>query len=168
MSDRRLQKEYKDSQLHIANNASKGKSDNVISVKLVNENLSHWEAVIVGPSDSPFKNGFFLLDLEFPKEFPFKPPKISFKTKVYHPNINSQGAICLDILKDAWSPALTVVKVLLSICSLLVDPNPNDPLDTDAAYLYKSDRKAYDKKVMDLVQSNSYKYVATTTKTSGK
>jgi ubiquitin-conjugating enzyme E2 D/E len=157
-SDRRLRKEYKDTELHVANNFSKGKNDNIVSVKLINDDITHWEAVIAGPSDSPFKDGYFLLDMEFPKEFPFKPPKISFKTKVYHPNINSQGAICLDILKDAWSPALTVIKVLLSICSLLVDPNPNDPLDPDAASLYKSDRKGYDAKVSNMVKTNSYKY----------
>lgn len=65
----------------------------------------------MGPPDSPFQGGVFFLNIHFPADYPFKPPKISFTTKIYHPNINSQGGICLDILKNAWSPALTISKV---------------------------------------------------------
>mmetsp|Transcript_5748 Transcript_5748/g.20630 ORF Transcript_5748/g.20630 Transcript_5748/m.20630 type:complete len:151 (-) Transcript_5748:69-521(-) len=105
--------------------------------------LFHWQASIVGPKDSPYQFGAFFLQIQFPPDYPFKPPKIKFLTRIYHPNINSSGGICLDILKDQWSPALTIQKVLLSICSLLTDPNPDDPLVPDIAVLYKTDPAAY-------------------------
>ena len=106
--------------------------------------MFHWQATIMGPSDSPFSGGVYFLNINFPTEYPFKPPKINFETQIYHPNINSKGSICLDILKDSWSPALTISKVLLSICSLLTDPNPDDPLVPDIAHVYKNNRAAYD------------------------
>ena len=77
---------------------------------------------------SPYSGGVFFLDIQFPVDYPFKPPKVTFRTRIYHCNVNSSGQICLDILKEQWSPALTISKVLLSICSLLTDANPHDPL----------------------------------------
>ncbi|KAJ3403349.1 Ubiquitin-conjugating enzyme E2 4 [Chytriomyces hyalinus] len=108
------------------------------------EDLFHWHATIMGPSDSPYSGGVFFLTIHFPTDYPFKPPKINFTTRIYHPNINSNGSICLDILKDQWSPALTISKVLLSICSMLTDPNPDDPLVPEIAHLYKTDRVKYE------------------------
>ena len=91
----------------------------------------------MGPADSPFQGGLFFLNIQFPADYPFKPPKVAFTTKIYHPNINASGGICLDILTKQWSPALTISKVLLSICSLLCDANPDDPLVPDIAAQYK-------------------------------
>ena len=105
--------------------------------------LFHWGATIMAPNDSPYSGGLFFLDINFPSNYPFKPPKINFTTKIYHPNINSSGGICLDVLKGNWSPALTVSKILLSICSLLTDPNPDDPLVPDIAKLYINDIEKY-------------------------
>ena len=75
------------------------------------DNMFKWKAQIYGPEDTPYYGGIFHLEIMFPTEYPFKPPKIHFVTKVYHPNINSVGSICLDILKEKWSPALTINKV---------------------------------------------------------
>jgi ubiquitin-conjugating enzyme E2 E len=88
------------------------------------DNMYDWVATVRGPDGSPYENGTFFLDIHFPTDYPFKPPKVTFRTRVYHCNVASGGQICLDILKDNWSPALTVSKVLLSIASLLTDANP--------------------------------------------
>ena len=111
--------------------------------------LYTWQASIVGPDDSPYAGGVFFLNIHFPTDYPFKPPKITFSSKIYHPNINSNGSICLDILKDQWSPALTISKVLLSISSLLTDANPDDPLVPEIAKLYKEDRAAFEEKARE-------------------
>ena len=110
----------------------------------VGDDMFHWQATIMGPDESPYAGGVFFLDIHFPADYPFKPPKVHFTTRIYHCNINSNGGICLDILKDQWSPALTISKVLLSICSLLTDPNPDDPLVPDIAQLLKTDRTRHD------------------------
>jgi ubiquitin-conjugating enzyme E2 D len=109
----------------------------------INENIYLWEGTIIGPSDSPYAGGMFKLLIHFPSNYPFKPPKIKFETPIYHPNINRHGSICLDILGTNWSPALTIVKVLLSISSLLTDPNPNDPLDQNIADIYINNNELF-------------------------
>uniref|UniRef100_A0A8C8TMW3 UBC core domain-containing protein n=1 Tax=Peromyscus maniculatus bairdii TaxID=230844 RepID=A0A8C8TMW3_PERMB len=90
------------------------------------DNIYEWRSTILGPPGSVYEGGVFFLDITFSSDYPFKPPKVTFRTRIYHCNINSQGVICLDILKDNWSPALTISKVLLSICSLLTDCNPGN------------------------------------------
>ncbi|CAD6237620.1 unnamed protein product [Miscanthus lutarioriparius] len=135
MASKRIQKELKDLQKDPPTSCSAGP---------VGEDMFHWQATIMGPSDSPYSGGVFLVTIHFPPDYPFKPPKVAFRTKVFHPNINSNGSICLDILKDQWSPALTISKVLLSICSLLTDPNPDDPLVPEIAHMYKTDRHKYE------------------------
>lgn len=83
----------------------------------VGDDLFHWQATIMGPDDSPYSGGVFFLDIHFPADYPFKPPKVSFTTRIYHCNINSNGGICLDILKEQWSPALTISKVCMCYSS---------------------------------------------------
>lgn len=110
----------------------------------VGDDLFHWQATIMGPEDSPYAGGVYFLNIYFPADYPFKPPKVNFTTRIYHCNINANGGICLDILKDQWSPALTISKVLLSICSLLTDANPDDPLVPEIAQIYRTDRARHD------------------------
>lgn len=108
-------------------------------------NLFLWEGVLVGPTGSPYEGGMFRFMIQFPEDYPFKPPVVQFKTPVYHPNINRAGHICVDILKQsAWSPVLTISKVLLSISSLLTDANPNDPLAPEVARVYIENRMQFD------------------------
>ena len=126
------------------------------SAGIKDDNYKIWEATILGPTDSLYCGGIFRIKIEFPDEYPFKPPKIVFQTKIYHPNINNVGIICLDILKDKWSPALTITKVLLSICSLLTDPNPEDPLMPEIANLYRSNLAEYN----NMAQAWTYQYAS--------
>jgi ubiquitin-conjugating enzyme E2 D/E len=119
-------------------------SSNCSAGPVSDTNLYEWEGIILGPPDSPFQGGVFRLAIQFPADYPFKPPVVRFKTRIYHPNINATGLICLDILKGNWSPVLTIGKVLLSISSLLTDPNPDDPFVPDIAKQYKTDRAAYE------------------------
>lgn len=106
--------------------------------------LFRWDATLVGPTGTPYEGGIFRLEIHFPLSYPFAPPNIVFKTRVYHPNISPAGVICMDILKQNWSPALTLEKVLLSISSLLCDPNPRDPLVPAIAHTYEQNRPKFE------------------------
>ncbi|CAG2194659.1 UBC4 [Mytilus edulis] len=113
-----------------------------ISAGPINDDMFTWEGMITGPDKSPYAGGVFFVRIMFPSDYPFKPPKVKFTTKIYHPNINgNSGEICLDLLRSQWSPALTISKLLLCITSLLTSPNPDDPLVPEAAKLYKLDVK---------------------------
>ncbi|CAG9467646.1 unnamed protein product [Pedinophyceae sp. YPF-701] len=139
-SAKRIQKELAEISIDPPANCSAGPK---------NDNILEWAATIIGPAGSPYAGGTFFLDIVFPPDYPFKPPKVSFRTRIYHCNVSTSGQICLDILKDQWSPALTISKVLLSICSLLTDPNPHDPLVPSIAQEFMADRKAHDKKAKE-------------------
>ena len=104
-----------------------------------------WNASLTGPENSPYEGGTFNLSMEFPKDYPFKPPKVEFTTKVYHPNVKSTGTICLDILKDAWSPDISVSQILIAIQNLLINPNIEHPLEPEIAKQYTDDKGAYEK-----------------------
>ena len=132
---KRIQKELTD--------IIKDPPDNCSAGPVEENDIFKWNATIIGPVDSPYEGGIFRLRIIFPERFPYKPPLVQFVTKIYHPNIASNGNICLDILKDQWSPALTVSKILLSISSLLTDPNPEDPLVPDIADICKNNPEKF-------------------------
>ena len=104
------------------------------------KNPRHFQVKIAGPNETPYEGGMFECELFLPDEYPMVPPKILFRTKIYHPNIDKLGRICLDILKDKWSPALQIRSVLLSLQSLMAAPNLDDPLDQSIADHWKSDQ----------------------------
>jgi len=116
-------------------------TDKFVTVYLVNEgDHAHWKACLKGPEDTPYGGGQFTVDIVIPAQYPFAPPKMKFDTKVWHPNVSSQtGAICLDILKNEWSPALTIRTALLSLQALLSTPEPDDPQDAVVATEYRKD-----------------------------
>lgn len=150
-----------------------GKDDKTSGVKAVpvtEGNLRHLKGTIQGPAGTCYEGGLFEVDIQIPKQYPFEPPKMKFVTKVWHPNISSQtGAICLvrgekafmahpilyrnsrgnffsflqDILKDQWSPALTIKTALLSLQALMCSPEPGDPQDAQVAKMYTSDRQKF-------------------------
>ncbi|KAG6424459.1 hypothetical protein SASPL_114877 [Salvia splendens] len=121
-----------------------------ISASPSEDNMRYFNVMILGPTQSPYEGGVFKLELFLPEEYPMAAPKefacypvldnekVRFLTKIYHPNIDKLGRICLDILKDKWSPALQIRTVLLSIQALLSAPNPDDPLSENIAKHWKS------------------------------
>jgi len=107
--------------------------------------LTHLIGTLRGPADTPYAGGVFNVDISLPKLYPFAPPIMKFTTMLWHPNVSSvTGAICLDILKSAWSPALTIKTALLSISALLSAPEPSDPQDAEVASQYMRDRKGWE------------------------
>jgi len=133
----RIKKEYRE--VHECNDGSG------VAADLVDGNFTHWKGTIKGPEGTPYEGGTFVVDIQIPASYPFEPPKMRFDTKVWHPNISSaNGAICLDILKKEWSPALTLRTALLSLQALLCSPNPDDPQDAQVAGQYKRDKNAFE------------------------
>ena len=111
-----------------------------------------WQAVIFGPEDTPWEGGTFKLNLTFSEDYPNKAPVVKFESKMFHPNIYNDGGICLDILQNQWSPIYDVSAILTSIQSLLCDPNPNSPANSEAARLYSECKREYNKKVQEVVE----------------
>lgn len=128
-----------------------------ISATPYQDNLRYFAVAIEGPEDSPYECGVFQLELFLPSDYPMAPPKVRFLTKIYHPNVDKLGRICLDILKDKWSPALQIRTVLLSIQALLSAPNPDDPLDNTVAEVWKSNEAEALRRAREFTESFAMK-----------
>ena len=106
------------------------------------------------PEETAWEDGTFKLSLEFTEEYPNKAPVVKFITKMFHPNIYADGSICLDILQNQWSPIYDISAILTSIQSLLCDPNPASPANSEAARLYQENRREYERKVKEIVEQS--------------
>ncbi|KAM5152943.1 ubiquitin-conjugating enzyme E2 T [Mantella aurantiaca] len=128
------------------------------------DRMDELRAQVVGAAGSPYEAGVFSLEIAVPERYPFEPPRVHFVTPIYHPNIDSAGRICLDILKPppkgAWRPALSLSAVLTSIQLLMSEPNPEDPLMADIAAEYKYHRAAY----TAAARSHTHKHAGATLK----
>ncbi|XP_030522433.1 ubiquitin-conjugating enzyme E2 20 [Rhodamnia argentea] len=118
------------------------------------DNIFCWKGTIIGSKGTVFEGTEYKLSLSFPNDYPFKPPKVKFETACFHPNVDVYGNICLDILQDKWSSAYDVRTILLSIQSLLGEPNTSSPLNTQAAQLW-SNQEEYRKMVEKLYKPPS-------------
>ncbi len=117
-----------------------------------------WNARIRGPPDTPYEEGEFEMLIKFDNDYPKCAPSVKFLTPMFHPNIYSDGKICVDILQShEWTPAQNVRTILVSIMSLLMDPNPASPANRAAAELYNKDKKAYGEKVREFIKANQKK-----------
>ncbi|CAF0784110.1 unnamed protein product [Adineta steineri] len=117
-------------------------------------NIFHWRATVLGPSDTPFEGGIFILDIICSDEYPFKPPKCTMKTNMFHPNISSIGKIYIRILEDDWRAVLTIENILLSIASILATPAMDNPINHEAARYFRENRREYN----SIVREYTLKY----------
>lgn len=117
-------------------------------VRLVSQNtLTEWKCEIDGPKDTIWESGTFELQINFPSEYPFKPPVIKFLTPMYHPNISTKGGICLDVLLNNWVPSFNISSILVSIRSFLDDPNPDHGLNNEALEVFRKNKELYKENV---------------------
>ncbi|CAO1631523.1 unnamed protein product [Sympodiomycopsis kandeliae] len=124
-----------------------------ITVTASESNVYAWTAILQGPEGTPYEKGHFKLSIDFPVEYPFKGPKIKFQTRVYHPNIDDDGNLCVGLLKsDAWKPSTKADTILNSIIQLLSEPNPDDALVASIAEQYNKDRAKFDQTAKEYTQ----------------
>jgi ubiquitin-conjugating enzyme E2 D/E len=117
------------------------------------QDVYHWTATIAAPDGTPYEGGVFHLDIRFPPTYPRAPPKVTFVTKIYHPNVAEDGTICVDILKDKWVQVMKVETIMLSLCSLLNEPNAEDPLRADVGAQMKNDRQTFDRIAREMTRN---------------
>ncbi|GAA6058302.1 hypothetical protein JCM3770_003727 [Rhodotorula araucariae] len=141
---RRITKEYAELQADFPPNVTAAPDES---------NLLHWTGTITGPADSAYKGGNFNIDITFPTEYPFKSPTVKFTTRIYHPNVTDDGAICIGLLKsEAWKPSTKIEQILRALVQLLQEPNPDDALVASIAEVYNADRAQFNKTAQEWVK----------------
>jgi ubiquitin-conjugating enzyme E2 D/E len=115
----------------------------MFKVKMVEDDIYHWEVVLYGPEDSLYEGYQFKLDIKLPNDYPFSAPRVKFISPIQHVNVNNKGDICLDILKDKWSASQNITSIMVSIILLLSQPNPDDPFNSELAQLYRKKESTY-------------------------
>jgi ubiquitin-protein ligase len=134
------------------------------SCGLINDDVFHWRCTVIGPSSSPYEGGMFPAELKFPKDFPNSPPEMKFVCPMFHPNIDGKtGKVCISILHEPgddpneyesrgerWLPVHSIESIVVSVISMLLDPNVESPLNVEAAREFKNDRRSYERKVRQM------------------
>lgn len=120
-----------------------------ITVQVKESNMNYFDVFIEGPPETPFEGGKFHLEMFLPEKYPHEPPKVHMLTRIYHPNIDKIGRICLDILKKEWTPVMTIESTVLSIQALIAQPCFTDPLDTQICEHYLKDRAGAEQKARE-------------------
>ena len=115
-----------------------------MSITLVGDNLTNWNASIIGPAETPYEGGKFIVNIDFSDNYPFKAPKVHFKTKIFHPNIKQDtGEICAQAIENNWVPTLNARYVIESLVTLLKNPNADHPLEAEIAEVFQKDYKGF-------------------------
>ena len=129
-------------------------NDDTIQAIPSDESIYDWTAIVCGPDETEWEGGVFKLRMKFPEQYPYKPPEVRFLTNIYHPNVYTDGKICLDILQGNWSPVYDVQSILISIQQLLTDPNNKSPANNEASQLYTNNYKEYIRRVKECIQKS--------------
>ena len=124
------------------------------------DDMTHFQVLLQGPKDTPYENGKWFVRFTIPASFPFSSPSVGFVQHIMHPNIDfASGTICLDTLNTKWSACMTIRHIVEDVLPyLLTYPNPDDPLNRDAASLLKSNPAEYSRQVIQMVQKHSFKF----------
>ncbi|RKO89085.1 ubiquitin-conjugating enzyme E2 [Blyttiomyces helicus] len=130
------------------------------------DNFFEWEALIAGPEGTPYEGGIFSATLSFPKDYPLSPPVMKFTCPMFHPNVYTDGTVCISILhapgddpnmyesaSERWSPVQSVEKILLSVVSMLAEPNDESGANIEASKMFRVDRKQFE----EIVRQNTLK-----------
>ncbi|KAG0233236.1 Ubiquitin-conjugating enzyme E2 G2 [Actinomortierella wolfii] len=156
---KRLMTEYREITLHAP--------EGITAAPISENNFFEWEALIEGPADTPYEGGIFTATLSFPKDYPLSPPVMKFTCPMYHPNIYQDGTVCISILhapgddpnmyessSERWSPVQSIEKILLSVLSMLAEPNDESGANIDASKMWRTDRKQFDAIVRQTIRES--------------